>query len=289
MSEFREQDLSGSTFEQVDLSGATLRHVTLAGARLEGVDLTGVVMAGVDLIDVEVHADVHRPRHQRRRRRAADRGRARPARAAAREDAAHRPGRLPRGVGRRRASCGTVPTAPSPAPGGSRRPPGQTSCTPRSTGSGRSSRRCATSPSPPSRGSVAASSATPRRGTRSRCRGTRCPTPRGCRATGPYDPRSTRRSRCGTTGWGWCGASSTGSPTSSSPSETAPLVGPGWPPEGRDVPGAGVPADRAQRGVGAPALRRAGPRDPGAARLVTGSAHDVRLLVPQPPGVLADG
>ena len=60
MSEFREQDLSGSTFEQVDLSGATLRHVTLAGARLEGVDLTGVVMAGVDLIDVEVHADVHR-------------------------------------------------------------------------------------------------------------------------------------------------------------------------------------------------------------------------------------
>ena len=33
MSEFREQDLSGSTFEQVDLSGATLRHVTLAGDR----------------------------------------------------------------------------------------------------------------------------------------------------------------------------------------------------------------------------------------------------------------
>ena len=59
MTDFRQQDLSGSTFTQVDLSGSRFSHVTLAGARLEGVDLSGVVMAGVDLVDVEIHADVH--------------------------------------------------------------------------------------------------------------------------------------------------------------------------------------------------------------------------------------
>ena len=47
------------------------------------------------------------------------------------------------------------------------------SCTSRSTGSGRSSRRCATWPSPASPGSGGASSATPTRGIRCRCRGTR--------------------------------------------------------------------------------------------------------------------
>jgi len=58
MTDFRDQDLTRSSFEQVDLRDATFRHATLAGARFEGVDLSGVVMAGVDLIDVEVYADV---------------------------------------------------------------------------------------------------------------------------------------------------------------------------------------------------------------------------------------
>ena len=58
MTDFRDQDLSGSTFTQVDLSGSTFSHVTLAGTRMEGVDLSGAVLAGVDLIDVEVYAEV---------------------------------------------------------------------------------------------------------------------------------------------------------------------------------------------------------------------------------------
>ena len=58
MTDFTDQDLSGSTFTQVDLSGSTFSHVTLEGVRMEGVDLSGAVLAGVDLVDVEVHAEV---------------------------------------------------------------------------------------------------------------------------------------------------------------------------------------------------------------------------------------
>lgn len=68
MTDFSEQDLSGSTFRRVDLSGARLDHVDLSGARLRMVDLadvelravelTRVRMRGVELDDVDIDGEL---------------------------------------------------------------------------------------------------------------------------------------------------------------------------------------------------------------------------------------
>jgi hypothetical protein len=68
MTEFVEQDLSGSRFERVDLRGASFRQVHLTGARLQAVevsdaDLRGVSFErtrfrGVELVDVEITGEL---------------------------------------------------------------------------------------------------------------------------------------------------------------------------------------------------------------------------------------
>lgn len=70
MTEFSEQDLSGSTFRRVDLSGATfeqahlrgavLREVDLSGARVRAAYLDGVRMTGVEVPDLEIHGEIGR-------------------------------------------------------------------------------------------------------------------------------------------------------------------------------------------------------------------------------------
>lgn len=70
MTEFTEQDLSGSTFRRVDLSGATfeqahlrgavLREVDLSGARVRAAYLDGVRMTGVEVPDLEIHGEIGR-------------------------------------------------------------------------------------------------------------------------------------------------------------------------------------------------------------------------------------
>ena len=58
MADFMGDDLHGSRFERVDLSGAELFAVDLAGARFRGVDLSGVVMRGVELVNVDIHGEI---------------------------------------------------------------------------------------------------------------------------------------------------------------------------------------------------------------------------------------
>lgn len=70
MTDFTEQDLSGSTFERVDLSGARLREVRLTDATIQDADLSGlrvrsawlngVRMTGVEVPDLEIHGELGR-------------------------------------------------------------------------------------------------------------------------------------------------------------------------------------------------------------------------------------
>ena len=64
MTEFREQDLSGTHFERVNLRGATFTRVSLSDARMRSVDFSGAQLRGalfsqsrlrgVELVDVEI-------------------------------------------------------------------------------------------------------------------------------------------------------------------------------------------------------------------------------------------
>lgn len=70
MTDFSEQDLSGSTFRRVDLSGArfeqahlrgaVLHDVDLSGARVRAAYLSGVRMTGVEVPDLEIHGEIGR-------------------------------------------------------------------------------------------------------------------------------------------------------------------------------------------------------------------------------------
>ncbi len=70
MTDFTEQDLSGSTFRRVDLGGATFREVHLTEAVLHDVDLSrtrfraayldGVRMTGVEVPDLEIYGELGR-------------------------------------------------------------------------------------------------------------------------------------------------------------------------------------------------------------------------------------
>ena len=70
MTDFTEQDLSGSTFRRVDLSRAELREVRLTGATIHDADLSGlrvraawldgVRMTGVEVPDLEIHGELGR-------------------------------------------------------------------------------------------------------------------------------------------------------------------------------------------------------------------------------------
>lgn len=68
MAEFRDQDLSGSTFhhvrlkgatiEDADLSGIAIRHAWMPDADVRGVMLPGLRMRGVGLRDVEIDGEI---------------------------------------------------------------------------------------------------------------------------------------------------------------------------------------------------------------------------------------
>ena len=179
---FEHADLSGARFEHADLTGADvpvgrpdrrgvpfvdIKQVRCAGSRsatstspARSLDVT---INGVDIAPL-VEAELDRRDPERAKMRPTDAG------------------RVPRGLGRQRAAVGHERSSGRDG----YRPSSSTS---RSTGSGRSSRRCATSRSPPTLGAPRH----PRRPgacTRSSCRGTRCPTPRAPRGpSGAPDPR----------------------------------------------------------------------------------------------------
>ncbi|WP_299922445.1 DinB family protein [uncultured Nocardioides sp.] len=60
MTDFTEQDLSGSTFRRVDLSDAQLHDVDLSRARVRAAYLDGVRMTGVEAPDLEIHGELGR-------------------------------------------------------------------------------------------------------------------------------------------------------------------------------------------------------------------------------------
>lgn len=60
MTDFIEQDLSGSTFRRVDLSGARLHDVDLSRARVRAAYLDGVRMTGVEVPDLEIYGELGR-------------------------------------------------------------------------------------------------------------------------------------------------------------------------------------------------------------------------------------
>jgi hypothetical protein len=60
MTDFTEQDLSGSTFQRVDLSGSAFRDVDLSRARVRAAYLDGVRMTGVEVPDMEIYGEVVR-------------------------------------------------------------------------------------------------------------------------------------------------------------------------------------------------------------------------------------
>jgi len=60
MTDFTEQDLSGSTFRRVDLSGAHLHDVDLSRVRVRAAYLDGVRMTGVEVPDLEIHGELGR-------------------------------------------------------------------------------------------------------------------------------------------------------------------------------------------------------------------------------------
>lgn len=60
MTDFTEQDLSGSTFERVLLRDAVLHDVDLSGTRIRAAYLDGVRMTGVEVPDLEIHGELGR-------------------------------------------------------------------------------------------------------------------------------------------------------------------------------------------------------------------------------------
>lgn len=60
MTDFTEQDLSGSTFRRVDLSGAELHDVDLSRVRVRAAYLDGVRMTGVEVPDLEIYGELGR-------------------------------------------------------------------------------------------------------------------------------------------------------------------------------------------------------------------------------------
>jgi DinB superfamily/Pentapeptide repeats (8 copies) len=58
MTDFYDQDLTGSRFERVNLSGATFSGVDLSGVRIRGALLNGSQLSGVELIDVEINGEL---------------------------------------------------------------------------------------------------------------------------------------------------------------------------------------------------------------------------------------
>lgn len=60
MTDFTEQDLSGSTFRRVDLSDAQLHDVDLSRVRVRAAYLDGVRMTGVEAPDLEIHGELGR-------------------------------------------------------------------------------------------------------------------------------------------------------------------------------------------------------------------------------------
>ena len=72
MTDFHEQDLSGSRFERVDLRDATFRQVRLNNARIRDADLTGITirgayleratLRGVEMVDTEIYGELQNVR-----------------------------------------------------------------------------------------------------------------------------------------------------------------------------------------------------------------------------------
>ena len=60
MTDFIEQDLSGSTFRRVRLRGATIHDADLSGLRVRAAWLDGVRMTGVEAPDLEIHGELGR-------------------------------------------------------------------------------------------------------------------------------------------------------------------------------------------------------------------------------------
>jgi hypothetical protein len=60
MTDFTDQDLSGSTFRRVDLSGVHLHDVDLSRARVRAAYLDGVRMTGVEVPDLEIYGELGR-------------------------------------------------------------------------------------------------------------------------------------------------------------------------------------------------------------------------------------
>ncbi len=70
MNQFHEQDLSGSDFRRVSLSGATFEEVRLTDVRMNDVDLSGTRirsalldrtrLSGAELVDVEISGEIGR-------------------------------------------------------------------------------------------------------------------------------------------------------------------------------------------------------------------------------------
>ena len=58
MTDFRGQDLSGSTFEWTDLSGSTFTSASLSNTVITGTDLHHVRMRGVELVDVDISGEL---------------------------------------------------------------------------------------------------------------------------------------------------------------------------------------------------------------------------------------
>ena len=58
MSDFRGQDLSGSTFDWTDLSGSTFTSASLSNTVIRDTDLYHVKMRGVELMDVEISGEL---------------------------------------------------------------------------------------------------------------------------------------------------------------------------------------------------------------------------------------
>jgi hypothetical protein len=60
MTDFTEQDLSGSTFRRVLLTDALIQEVDLSRTRFRSVYLDGVRMTGVEVPDLEIHGELGR-------------------------------------------------------------------------------------------------------------------------------------------------------------------------------------------------------------------------------------
>jgi len=58
MAEFKNEDLSGSTFEELSLADARFHDVTLRNARFDWVDMRGVTIDGAWFADVTIDADL---------------------------------------------------------------------------------------------------------------------------------------------------------------------------------------------------------------------------------------